>query len=252
VQASDFPLNLEDPLFRARAPSKEADVEKRSAAVLREVVRSALQAAKAMHSGGVVHRDVKPANMIISERDSGPTILLADLGAAVDLRNGYNFNPDEGLLDPRYAPPEQYVLPQTVPRAPPALSAVLGSPFIWAQYAPGKFDTYAVGMMLLQMGVPQLRKSESLQLVSRRIAECGGDVEEWRERFGQNLDFALLDRQNGAGWELVTKLVVDRSRRLSAARALGHRYLKSENVGGPVSPPPEQATSPLGSATLRR
>ena len=84
--------------------------------------------------------------------DSKPAVKLIDLGAAVDLRTGVNFNPETGLLDPkststppatpthspslpapsphcaapapvtrltragrgRYAPPEQLVVPQEV------------------------------------------------------------------------------------------------------------------------------------------
>ncbi len=91
------------------------------------------------------------ANMIISEFSPTSALLLADFGAAVDLRNGFNFNPEEGLLDPRYAPPELYVVPKDVPRAPPAVMALLASPALWAMHRPDRFDTYAVGMMMLQV-----------------------------------------------------------------------------------------------------
>jgi serine/threonine protein kinase len=64
---------------------------------------------------GIVHRDVKPQNVIISELHS--CCKLIDLGAAADLRIGINYIPDEFLLDPRYAPPQQYIMsPQTVRR----------------------------------------------------------------------------------------------------------------------------------------
>jgi serine/threonine protein kinase len=66
----------------------------------------------AMHSTGIVHRDVKPQNMILS--DEG--IKMIDLGAAADLRVGTNYVPNEYLLDPRYAPPEQYVMSPLTPR----------------------------------------------------------------------------------------------------------------------------------------
>jgi hypothetical protein len=42
---------------------------------------------------------------------------LIDLGAAADLRVGINYVPNEFLLDPRYAPPEQYIM-STQARAP--------------------------------------------------------------------------------------------------------------------------------------
>jgi serine/threonine protein kinase len=54
---------------------------------------------------GIVHRDVKPQNVIISEVDQ--CCKFIDLGAAADLRIGTNYIPNEFLLDPRYAPPQQ-------------------------------------------------------------------------------------------------------------------------------------------------
>ena len=55
-----------------------------------------------------MHRDVKPQNVIISETDN--KLKLIDLGAAADLRVGINYVPNEFLLDPRYAPPQQYIM----------------------------------------------------------------------------------------------------------------------------------------------
>ncbi len=60
---------------------------------------------QALHAAGLVHRDVKPANIIFSE--SARKFKLIDLGACADLRSGTNFIPDESILDPMYCPPEQ-------------------------------------------------------------------------------------------------------------------------------------------------
>jgi hypothetical protein len=43
--------------------------------------------------------------------------VLIDMGAAADLRIGINYSPNEYLLDPRYAPPQQYVMSTQVGRA---------------------------------------------------------------------------------------------------------------------------------------
>ena len=67
-----------------------------------------LEALKASHATGIVHRDVKPQNVIISETDN--KVKLIDMGAAADLRVGINYVPSEFLLDPRYAPPQQYIM----------------------------------------------------------------------------------------------------------------------------------------------
>ena len=60
---------------------------------------------QALHNAGVVHRDVKPLNLVLAESER--RFKLIDLGAAADLRNGTNWAPDESILDPSYCPPEQ-------------------------------------------------------------------------------------------------------------------------------------------------
>ena len=67
-----------------------------------------MEALKQSHRTGIVHRDVKPQNVIISETDN--KVKFIDLGAAADLRVGINYIPNEFLLDPRYAPPQQYIM----------------------------------------------------------------------------------------------------------------------------------------------
>lgn len=74
-----------------------------------------------MHRTGIVHRDVKPQNMILSSNG----IRMIDLGAAADLRIGINYVPNEYLLDPRYAPPEQYIMSPLTPRHAFSTSATL-------------------------------------------------------------------------------------------------------------------------------
>eukprot|EP00466_Bigelowiella_natans_P005574 jgi/Bigna1/138666/aug1.46_g13374 len=78
----DFPLNMETILFKRE--QKGTKVE-REARVVKELTRQLLQNVKAMHDAGIIHRDVKPDNILVSE--SGKLKML-DLGAAVDLRNG--------------------------------------------------------------------------------------------------------------------------------------------------------------------
>jgi len=66
-----------------------------------------LDALKRLHGAGIVHRDVKPANLVLM----GNRFRLIDFGAATDLRVGINYDPELSLLDPGYCPPEQYVMP---------------------------------------------------------------------------------------------------------------------------------------------
>jgi serine/threonine protein kinase len=73
---------------------------------------------KAIHSTGIVHRDVKPQNMILSKDG----LKMIDLGAGADLRVGINYTPNEYLLDPRFAPPQQYVMSPLTPKCAPHFS----------------------------------------------------------------------------------------------------------------------------------
>jgi serine/threonine protein kinase len=68
-----------------------------------------------LHRMGIVHRDLKPENILLT---SSGEVKLIDYGAACDLSTGLNFNPEQGMLDPRFSPPEELVLPETFPRAP--------------------------------------------------------------------------------------------------------------------------------------
>lgn len=42
-----------------------------------------------------------------------PQVKIIDFGAAADMSTGINFNPLYGMLDPRYSPPEELVMPQS-------------------------------------------------------------------------------------------------------------------------------------------
>lgn len=100
---------------------------------------------QALHNAGVVHRDVKPLNLILAEKER--RFKLIDLGAAADLRNGTNYTPDESILDPSYCPPEQYCLPTSAPHlgrqlAPLKLAI---SPLLWSRHKPDCFDSFSSG-----------------------------------------------------------------------------------------------------------
>jgi serine/threonine protein kinase len=224
----NFPANLEALLFDR--PLKISEGANRRAVVLRLAIRQLIEALKACHIVGIVHRDVKPQNSIISEAER--RVKLIDFGAAADLRVGINYVPNQYLLDPRYAPPEQYVMPESTPRAPPAPVAAFLSPVLWQLNGPDRFDMYSVGVTLLQLALPPLRNDNNLIAFNRNLKEVYNfDLNAWRsameKRQGKEWaeGFATLDALSGGGWDLAQKLMAkDPSARLSATAALAHPW----------------------------
>lgn len=115
------------------------------------VLSHILGSLNALHSVGLVHRDVKPLNLILSERDRA--FKLIDLGACADLRTGRNFTPDETILDPKYSPPEEFLMPidaaPDLAKASGPVAFALGAAS-WARYQPDRFDTYSAGIVFMQ------------------------------------------------------------------------------------------------------
>ena len=75
---------------------------------------------------------------------------------------GINYVPNEFLLDPRFAPPEQYVMTTSTPSAPPTFLAILLSPMLWWLNSPDRFDLWSIGIIFLQMCFPNLRSDNGI------------------------------------------------------------------------------------------
>lgn len=220
-----FPGDVEDIMIGSSM--RNADMAKRDAAIIRKIMKQILKALKGLHSMGVVHRDLKPENILLT---SSGEIKLIDYGAAVDMSTGINFNPGQGMLDPRFSPPEELVMPETVPRAPVPLLAALGAPFLWQFGRPDLFDSFSAGMIFVQMMVPQLRNKQSQTQFATDLKRYNNSFEYWRQSspMARQCDFFLLDRQGGAGMDLAKKLIRERNSyfrgRLSVSSALLHPF----------------------------
>ena len=126
MKQQDFPRNLEEPLFGRTL--KSDDPVRRSSTIIKQIMRQVVTSLDKMHAAGIVHRDVKPSHLVVTNKGR---LKFIDFGAATDLRVGKNFVPDRGMLDPDYCPPELYVLPEKTPNPPFAPVAAVLSPFIW-------------------------------------------------------------------------------------------------------------------------
>nr|AAO63769.1 protein kinase [Chlamydomonas reinhardtii] len=224
-----FPGCLEEFMMAGRRIPDSMPQDKRDINVIKSVMRQVLVGLRKLHSIGIVHRDIKPENLLVTVDGQ---VKIIDFGAAVDMCTGINFNPLYGMLDPRYSPPEELVMPQSFPRAPAPAVAALLSPFAWLYGRPDLFDSYTVGVLLMQMCVPELRPVANIRLFNTELRQYDNDLNRWRMYKGSKYDFSLLDRNKSAGWDLACKLITKRDSanrgRLSVSQALSHRFFLPE------------------------
>merc|ERR1712224_606232 len=122
--------------------------------IVRIVMKQLFRGLSILHYMTIIHRDIKPDNLLLTVNSK---ILFIDFGATCDISTQINFSPESGMLDPRYSPPEELVMPNTVVKiVNPGVAAFL-CPIVWQKYKPDLFDTYSVGLTFLQLTIPEVR-----------------------------------------------------------------------------------------------
>lgn len=135
--------------YRVEEPSRIVSVDKAI-----HYTRQVLEGLSRLHQAGIVHRDIKPYNILVTDED---TVKITDFGLS-QLR-GETFQGPSNLMvgSPYYAAPEQEEDPNQVDE---------------------RADLYPVGVMLYRM------LTGALPIDSfKRLSECNPDLDEAWDRF---------------------------------------------------------------------
>jgi serine/threonine protein kinase len=213
-----------------------------------ELLRPVLQALAFAHRQGVVHRDIKPGNVLVAETEHGPTLKVLDFGIAkivLDDRSpatGHTRTDGVPTFSPAYAAPEQVAYSRTGP---------------WT-------DVHALGLVLTELMTdeppfadPDSHVFEQVMAARRPTpGSKGRDVGPYEEILKAALALSPRDRWKNAG-ELLVALDEARSgRRPSATPATPASGPVSMPVSAPVlaavSGPVSVAAGPRSRATFAR
>lgn len=177
----------------------------------RALAEQLLSALAGLHARGIVHRDVKPANIVVTDAEQ---VRLIDLGAAADLEAGVRT--DEAIFDRWYGAPEQFEVQSSLFGEKLAPTDVTPSP---------SFDAYSAGLVLLQAAVPALATEAAL----RKVVTGAGGVFGWYET-APEADCELLDADDHRVLRIIEGLTEeDPEERMGVEEALAQVRKKEKN-----------------------
>ena len=204
---------------RAMGEPKATDAE-----ILKLGAKTLLESVGKVNAASIIHRDVKPANILIAEESYGKSsakrFVMIDAGAACDLKIGKKRILESGaIFDPTYGAPEQFETTGSGYGFGGMTKNLLGVNFGAKISSTGevpteKFDSYSCGMTLLRFAVPQLYSETSMSSMRTSLIQTyGNDLRKWREDGAPvkgalftktSCDFAVLDEANM--WDVVCDL----------------------------------------------
>ncbi|RLN41422.1 putative cyclin-dependent kinase F-2 [Panicum miliaceum] len=167
----------------------------------RAIMRQLLRGAEELHGAGIIHRDIKPDNILVGP---GGTLKICDLGMAAPARPAGEPYPEETVGALWYRAPE----------------LLMG----FRSYGPA-VDIWALGCVMAEVltGEPLFGGAETSDDMYTKVLElCGMDAPELQ---------ASLRELSEAGHEVLRGLLSFKAeKRLTAAEALSHRWFDEEDA----------------------
>lgn len=138
---------------------------------IRAIGRKLCDALDALHAAGVVHRDVKPGNIMLSRTRTDVVVKLVDFGLAKSFRA--HPGPDPVCGTPQYMAPEQ----------------------IMGGAADGRADVFALGCVLYELctGTPPAGRASRQSVLTKQLYATPPPVSSWGLDVPRAFDRAVAD-----------------------------------------------------------
>ena len=164
---------------------------------------------------------------------------LIDLGAAADLRFGFNYQPKEFILDPRSPGPGGVHHEHPDPRGTPhARRAGAVAHRCGSSTSPTASTRTARASPSCRCACPPFARTTTSSTFRRTLEENGESLTDWRNKLPNRVTskgadaegFDVLDADDRAGWDLVKSLMnKTREKRSSATGARLSRFVQGKN-----------------------
>jgi len=178
-------------------------------------MKQAFLAISYLHSQGVVHRDLKLQNMLLTEKERTSDLKVGDFGLSAQIQRGALEWGDKEAVKAYHGLSEKWGTPH-----------YFAPEMLWKAYGP-QVDMWALGVVLFQL------LCGKYPFYARNNKELFHQIERSPEHLRRQFDCAEWDGVSDLAKDLVKKLLnPDAKKRLSADEALAHEWIVLRGVVG--------------------